>query len=103
MTGEEAPSEKHTGDQTSMDHLTLSDHEHKAHPPGDIAAPQQVAEAQGFMARHQGVHGFGIGQGADGAPCMVLFADDLPADQVPESLDGLPVRVEGSGEFTAGG
>ncbi|MGB5952846.1 MAG: hypothetical protein WBG57_10105 [Ornithinimicrobium sp.] len=88
-------------DTPTVDDLTMGTHERKAHDPGDLAAPQQVAEAQDFMAQHSGVHGVGIGLGADGGPCTVIFADDLPADQVPETLDGLPVRVEPSGEFSA--
>lgn len=102
QSGTESSSEV-SGDEPGMDELTLGSSEREAHRPEDKAAPQQVVQAQDFMARNAGVHGFGVGQGADGSPCMVLFADDLPADQVPESLDGLPVRVESSGEFTAGG
>ncbi|CAN5446165.1 hypothetical protein BH23ACT6_BH23ACT6_16100 [soil metagenome] len=102
--GTDEPSTNQSGsDEPGMDELTLGSYERKAYTPEDMAAPQQVVQAQSFMAHHSGVHGFGIGQGSDGTPCMVLFAEDLPADQVPEILDGLPVRVEGSGEFTAGG
>lgn len=99
-----APSADHVGDDLpTMEDLTGGNHGRKAHTPEDLAAPQEFDQTQEFMATHAGVHGYGIGLGEDGAPCMVLFADSLSADQVPKSLDGLPVRVDGSGEFTAGG
>lgn len=82
-----------------MDELTRGMHQGRA----EVEAPQSVAQAEDFMAHNDQVHGVGIGLGADGDPCVVLFTDNLPADQVPDTLDGLPVRVEDSGEFTAGG
>lgn len=46
------------------------------------------------------VQGVGIGETADGQPCVVVFAD-TPPDDLPAQVEGLPVRVEGSDEFHA--
>ncbi len=46
------------------------------------------------------VHGVGIGETTDGHPCVVVFADARPVD-LPDEVDGLPVRVEVSNQFDA--
>jgi hypothetical protein len=52
------------------------------------------------------VAGIGEGRTAEGTPCVVvmLAADDpgLTA-RLPTDIDGVPVRVEVTGDFTAGG
>ncbi|HKJ11421.1 MAG TPA: hypothetical protein VJ976_03425 [Ornithinimicrobium sp.] len=86
----------------SSDELNLRPDAGKAQYPEDAAAPQQVVEAEAFVARHAEVLGFGLGVADDGDPCMILFAETFDDDKVPETLDGLPVRVEKPGPFAEG-
>jgi len=86
----------------SSDEARLRPDAGKAPYPQDAEAPQQVAETEAFMASHSAVQGFGLGLGDDGDLCMVLFSDGIDAADVPETLDGLPVRVEKGGPFDEG-
>ncbi len=49
-----------------------------------------------------GVIGTGIGM-CDGTPCIKIFAKDLSPkikEKIPERLEGHPVKIERSDEFT---
>lgn len=81
-----------------MDELNLG-----SDPQPEPGAGPSLHDAVAFMAEHDEVRGVGIGENEAGETCVVLFADRMPADALPESLDGLPVRVEDSDPFVAGG
>ena len=70
--------------------------------PEEAVGPS-LHEAEAFMAQHDEVHGVGVGETEQGEACVVLFAERMRTDAVPKSLDGLPVRVEDSDPFVAGG
>ncbi len=63
--------------------------------------PPALSEANAFMDEREEVHGVGLGATEDGENCVVIFADRIPTDAVPDSLDGLPVRVQDSDSFFA--
>jgi hypothetical protein len=86
----------------SSDELNLRPDAGKAQYPQDAQAPQQVVEAEAFMARHPEVTGFGLGVREDGEPCMRLFSEEIDPQKVPETLDGLPVQVETGTRFDEG-
>ncbi|MGB7448684.1 MAG: hypothetical protein WA892_06100 [Ornithinimicrobium sp.] len=86
----------------SADESDVRPHAGKAQYPQDAQAPQQVNEAEAFTARHAEVQGFGLGVMDNGEPCVVLFSSGIDPQQVPESLDGLPVRVDEPGPFDGG-
>ncbi len=81
-----------------MDELNL-----ESEPQPEQAAGPSLLEAVAFMDEHDEVRGVGIGENEAGETCVVVFADRMPAEALPESLDGLPVRVEDSDPFVAGG
>lgn len=60
-----------------------------------------LTEAHAFMTERSEVHGVGVGATEAGERCVVLFADRLPAEALPDRLDGLPVRVHESDSFAA--
>jgi hypothetical protein len=86
----------------SADESDVRPHAGKSRYPEDAKAPQQVNEAEEFTARHEEVQGFGLGITDEGEPCVVLFSDGIDPQRVPETLDGLPVRVDKPGPFDAG-
>lgn len=69
---------------------------------GDTAADGDHAAALAAASSWVGglVHGVGIGETPDGHPCVVVFADTPPED-LPDEVEGLPVRVEVSDQFDA--
>lgn len=76
-----------------MDGADTSSNEHRV--------PPALSEANAFMDEREEVHGVGLGATEDGEDCIVIFADRIPSDAVPTTLDGLPVRVQDSDSFFA--
>lgn len=67
---------------------------------------QAMAAREGHTARLlalPGVVGTGVGIGADGEPTVTVFVLSASVGGVPERLDGVPVAVEVTGMFVAGG
>ncbi|MGB3859702.1 MAG: hypothetical protein WA912_10655 [Ornithinimicrobium sp.] len=60
-----------------------------------------LTEAHALMTERAEVHGVGVGATEAGERCVVLFADRLPPEVLPDRLDGLPVRVHESDSFVA--
>ncbi len=83
-----------------MEELNLGVGEESAGKDEADPAPT-LTEANAFMSGRGEVHGVGVGATEDGERCVVLLADGLPAEVVPDRLDGLPVRVHDSDSFAA--
>ncbi len=82
-----------------MDELTVGMGDEQA-GDGKTGTPHAMTEANAFMDERSEVHGVGIGATEEGERCIVLFADRIPSDAVPASLDGMPVRVHDSDGFS---
>jgi len=72
--------------------------------------PRDLAAVRAWLARHRhdvmrryGARGIGVGRAPDGTRyVLVLYLDRAPTAQtIPAVLDGIPVRIEITGPFTA--
>jgi hypothetical protein len=76
------------------------------HSPSGSDPQVRAAVASAVERFGHDVAGVGEGRTPEGSPCVVvMLAVDDPGltARIPEDIDGIPVRVEVTGDFTAGG
>lgn len=72
-------------------------------PRLDGAQQRALDHAMGWVGGE--VHGVGIGATVDGDPCVVVYARSrlsVEVRELPTECEGIPVRIEESGDFDAG-
>ncbi len=70
----------------------------------DDPVAQAVAAVGVLLADKEGVAGYGEGETDDGGPCVVVmleYASQEVLDALPESVEGIPVRVTETGSIHA--
>jgi hypothetical protein len=73
-------------------------------PEIDDQSRRALATAEGWVGDQ--VQGVAIGATDDGRPCVVVYTSDptsVQVQQLPGQCEGLPVRVERTDNFSAGG
>lgn len=65
----------------------------------DDHAQAALAEASGWVGTH-GVEAVGLGEGEGGEQQVVVYTSGSP-DEIPETVGGLPIRVERTGPVQA--
>lgn len=94
-SGDHVPGDDVPGDHVPDDHVPYGFENAGTSDDDHVAALTTASSWVGGP-----VQAVGIGETADGRPCVVVFADTPPVD-LPDQVEDLPVRVEGSDAFHA--